>query len=71
MALTGIPERNAEGDSMADVAHDAVVDTIRQLSRGRRRDPEAVRAAVVAAVRSALAAYWGKKPVCHVHVLTL
>jgi ribonuclease J len=71
IALTGIPERNAEGDTMADVAHDAVVDTIGHLPRGRRRDPDAVRAAVVAAVRSALAADWGKKPVCHVHVLTL
>ena len=71
IALTGIPERNAEGDTMADVAHDAAVDTIRHLPRGRRRDPEAVRAAVVAAVRAALAADWGKKPVCHVHVLTL
>jgi ribonuclease J len=71
IALTGIPERNTEGDLMVDVAHDAVVDTIRQLPRGRRRDPEAVRAAVAGAVRSALAASWGKKPVCHVHVLTL
>ena len=33
--------------------------------------PEAVRAAVMAAVRAALAASWGKKPICHVHVLTL
>jgi ribonuclease J len=71
IALIGVPERNAEGDPMADVAHDAVIDTIRTLPRGRRRDPEAVRAAVTAAVRSALAAYWGKKPVCHVHVLAL
>jgi ribonuclease J len=71
IALTGIPERNAAGDTMADVAHDAVVDTIGQLPRSRRRDPEAVRAAVMAAVRSALAADWGKKPVCHVHVLKL
>lgn len=71
VALTGIPERNGDGEPMAHVAHDAVIDTIGQLSRGKRRDPEAVRAAVTAAVRSALAASWGKKPVCHVHVLTL
>ena len=71
IALTGIPERNGDGDLMADVAHDAVVDTVGQLPRGRRRDPEAVRAAVMAAVRAALAASWGKKPICHVHVLTL
>jgi ribonuclease J len=71
IALTGIPERNGDGDLMADVAHDAVVDTVGQLPRGRRRDPEAVRAAVMAAVRGALAASWGKKPICHVHVLTL
>jgi len=25
----------------------------------------------MAAVRAALAASWGKKPICHVHVLTL
>jgi ribonuclease J len=71
ITLTGIPERNGEGDLMADVAHDAVVDTVGQLARGRRRDPEAVRAAVMAAVRAALATSWGKKPICHVHVLTL
>jgi ribonuclease J len=71
LALTGIPERNADGDLMADVAHDAIIDTFDQLPRGRRRDPDAMSAAVMAAVRSALAAHWGKKPICHVHVLTL
>ncbi len=69
--LIGIPETGADGASFLDIAFDAVVDTIKQLPRARRRDPEAVAEAVKRAVRAAVASNWGKKPLCLVHILTV
>jgi ribonuclease J len=71
LELTGIPEQNAEGEALADIARHAAVVTFEQLPRARRRDSDTVTEAVKGAVRSALAAHWGKKPICHVHVLAL
>ena len=68
--LIGIPELTAAGDSMAEVAYDAVRATIQSLPRARRRDPDETAESVRRAVRAALAEHWGKKPVCHVHVLS-
>jgi ribonuclease J len=69
--LIGIPERDREGSLLHDAVHDAVLETIESLPRGRRRDPDAVAEAVRRAVRAAVAQRWGKKPMCHVHVLTV
>jgi ribonuclease J len=69
LELRGIPDVNAAGEAMAQIAHAAALDTFEQLPRGRRRDPDAVAEAVTRAVRAAIAEQWGKKPVCHVHVL--
>ena len=41
------------------------------MPRPRRRDPEAVAEAARRAVRAAVGAAWGKKPICHVQVLTV
>jgi ribonuclease J len=59
--LIGIPEKNAAGEELDDIVFDVVVSTVEGLPRARRRDPDAVRAAV--------AEEWGKKPLCFVHVL--
>ncbi|MEJ2374580.1 MAG: ribonuclease J [Pseudolabrys sp.] len=67
--LIGIPERDGEGGFMHEAVYDAVIECFESLSRGRRRDPDAVAEAVRRAVRGAIAARWGKKPMCHVHVL--
>jgi ribonuclease J len=67
--LTGIPEADALGHSIEDIAYDAAVEAFESMPRGRRRDPEAVAEALRQAVRAALAAAWNKKPACHVHVL--
>jgi ribonuclease J len=67
--LTGIPEANADGDKMFEIAYDAVVETFESLPRPRRRDPEAVVEATKRAVRAAIGGAWQKKPICHVHVL--
>jgi ribonuclease J len=69
--LIGIPERDRERGLLHDAVHDAVLETIESLPRGRRRDPDAVAEAVRRAVRAAVAQRWGKKPMCHVHVLTV
>ena len=69
--LIGIPERAGDGGLMHEVVHDAVLETIESLPRGRRRDPDAVAEAVRRGVRAAVAQRWGKKPMCHIHVLTV
>ncbi|HEY1153975.1 MAG TPA: ribonuclease J, partial [Pseudolabrys sp.] len=67
--LIGLPERDAEGKAMADVIATVIEQTIQSLPRQRRRDPDSVGESVRRAVRSAVAERWGKKPMCHVHVL--
>src|SRR6516225_2504985 len=69
VTLTGIPEADALGHSIEDIAYDAAVEAFESMPRARRRDPEAVAEALRQAVRAALAAAWNKKPTCHVHVL--
>lgn len=67
--LLGIPERDRDGGFLHEAVHDAVLETFSSLPRGKRRDPDAVAEAVRRAVRAAVNERWGKKPMCHVHVL--
>jgi ribonuclease J len=69
--LSGIPERAGSGEPMLEIARAAVRDTLASLPRPKQGDPEVVTEAVRRAVRAAFAAQWDKKPVCHVHVLTV
>jgi ribonuclease J len=69
--LLGIPERGKDGTLLAEIAMDAVLDTFESLPRPKRRDPDGVAEAVRRGVRGALSQQWGKKPVCHVHILTV
>ena len=69
--LIGIPETDAGGRSMADIARDAIEEAFESLPKPRRRDPDEVAEAVRRAVRGAIAERWNKKPVCHVHVLSV
>ncbi len=69
--LIGIPERDRDGGLIHEAALDAVLETMESLPRKRRSDPDAVAEAVRRAVRAAIAERWGKKPMCHVHVLTV
>jgi ribonuclease J len=69
--LIGIPETDAGGRSMADVARDTIEEAFESLPKPRRRDPDEVAEAVRRAVRSAIAERWNKKPVCHVHVVSV
>lgn len=67
--ITGIPERGEGGVDMLDHVLDTVSATLENLPKARRRDPEALAETLERAVRAAVNAVWGKKPVCHVHVL--
>jgi len=67
--LIGIPHETATGESLDEIAHEAVLSTFEALPRARRSDPDALAEALRGAVRSAVAQHWGKKPACHVHVL--
>jgi ribonuclease J len=69
--LIGIPEADAEGEKFDAIAYDAVLDTVENLPKPRRRDPEAIGEAVKRAVRGAVAERWGKKPICIVQVLVV
>jgi len=69
VTLTGIPEADALGHRIEDIAYDAAMGAFGSMPRQRRRDPEAVGEAVRRAIRAALSTTWNKKPTCHVHVL--
>jgi ribonuclease J len=53
------------------MAYDAVKTTFESLPRARRRDPDETGESIRRAVRAAVAEPWGKKPVCHAHVLAV
>src|SRR5690242_3848720 len=69
--LIGIPEADAGGEAFVAIASRAAFETVEQLPKPRRRDPEAVSEAVRRAVRGAIAERWGKKPICLVQVLVV
>ena len=69
--FSGLPVRVGDGRLMDDVIADAALLVIDSLPKPKRRDPDAVELAVERAVRSAVNAVWGKKPVCHVIVLVV
>jgi ribonuclease J len=69
--MIGIPERSRNGELMSNIAFDAVMETFENLPRARRRDPDSIASAVRGAVRGAISQNWGKKPMCHVHVLAV
>ena len=67
--LIGIPEVNADRQSMHEIAYDAAIETFESLPKPRRRDVQAVEEAVKRGVRAAIAGHWQKKPICLVQVL--
>jgi ribonuclease J len=69
--MVGIPETGQAGDRLADIVNDTVMETIDTLPKPRRRDPDDVAESIRRAVRGVLANAWGKKPICHVHVLVV
>ena len=71
VALTGLPNTDAQGISFAEIAQDAAIRTVQSIPRPRRKDPALVSEAVRRGVRAALNQAWGKKPVCTVLLTVL
>jgi ribonuclease J len=69
--LIGLPEIDAGGTPLLEVARRAIEETFETLPKPRRRDPDEVAESLRRAVRGAIAERWGKKPICHVHVLVV
>ena len=69
--MTGVPDADAGGTPFMQIAYDAAMEAFESIPRARRRDPDAVAEALRRAVRSAVGTAWRKKPICHVHVLTI
>jgi ribonuclease J len=67
-AFSGVPEFDSEGESFADIAEKAAFGAFVSIPRARRKDKNLVGEAVRKAVRAAVAAGWGKKPICTVLV---
>ncbi len=69
--LCGLPRSGLGGKPLDEVVEEAVLDCLDGLPKPRRRDPDAVSESVTRAVRSSVNAAWGKKPLCHVLVITV
>jgi len=69
--LIGLPETDAGGTALAEVARRTVEEGFETLPKPRRRDPDEVAESLRRAVRAAIAERWGKKPICHVHVIVV
>jgi ribonuclease J len=66
--LDGVPIEDAEGESMLDLAYDALEGTLKSIPPARRRDPDLVEEALRKSLRAAIHQAWGKKPICKVMV---
>lgn len=69
--LSGLPRLGLGGKPLDEVVEEAVLDCLDGLPKARRRDPDAVSESVTRAVRGSVNAAWGKKPLCHVLVITV
>jgi len=69
--LIGLPETDVAGTPLEEVARRAVEEAFEALPKPRLRDPDEVAESLRRAVRAAIAKRWGKKPICHVHVLVV
>jgi ribonuclease J len=69
--LTGVPETDAGGKPFREIAYAATLEAFNSMPKPYRRDADAVGEALRRAVRAAIGAGWKKKPICHVHVLTV
>jgi ribonuclease J len=67
--MAGLPARARDGRSMDEIVDKAVFETIDNLPRGRRRDPDDVATAIERSVRNTVRGVWGKRPQVHVLVM--
>ncbi len=67
--IAGLPKQTREGAGVDAVVDTAIFESFESLPRGKRRDADAVGSAIERAVRNAVDAVWGKKPLVHVLVV--
>ncbi len=70
ITLVGVPVETADGRAFEEIVAKAVDGAYASIPKPRRKDHGLVAEAVRRAARSAVAAEWGKKPVCRVTVTT-
>jgi ribonuclease J len=66
--LDGVPIEDSQGESMLDIAYDALEGTLKSIPPARRRDPDLVEEALRKSLRAVINQAWGKKPICKVMV---
>ena len=69
LALAGLPQVDAGGQSFDEIVEEAVFSVLDTLPKAKRRDPDLVETAIERAIRSTVNQSWGKKPLCHVQVV--
>ena len=69
VTYSGLPKRGRGGADIGEVIDAALFETLDSLPRAKRRDATVVSGAVERAVRNAVNAAWGKKPLIHVLVV--
>ncbi len=69
--IAGLPRRTRQGAGLDEVVDAAIFETFESLPRGKRRDADFVSGAIERAVRNAVNAAWGKKPVTHVLIVEI
>ncbi len=60
--LDGVRSRTLKGESMLDIAYDALEGTLKSIPPARRRDPDLVEDAIRKALRGAIHAAWARSP---------
>ena len=68
--VDGLPDMLGR-DETEGYALDAAIKAFDATSRSLRRDPDGLADAMRKSVRSAIGTIWGKRPICHVHVLLI
>ncbi len=71
LEITGLPQATRDGVPFEDIVEKAVFNVLDSLPKQKRRDPDLMEGAIERSVRGAVADAWGKKPMCHVHVLVV
>jgi ribonuclease J len=69
VVIAGLPARMRDGRATDDMVDKIVFSALDGLSRGRRREPDDISAAIERAVRNGVRAAWGKRPEVHVLVM--
>jgi ribonuclease J len=69
VAMAGMPAQTRDGVAIDTIVDDALFQTFDHLPRPKRRDADIVSNAIEKAVRNAIAAVWGKRPMVHVLVV--